>query len=123
MNKKSIKSITEFPIDSFVTVSYENDEHRPPTKLHNKRRGPFQVISKATREEGDVYTCKDLVTHKEHDFHIKMLHPFHYDVLRTNVEEVATVEKHYFTVEKVISHKWKDLELALTNKGRNANNL
>ena len=41
MNKKSIKSITEFPIDSFVTVSYENDEHRPPTKLHNKRRGPF----------------------------------------------------------------------------------
>ena len=123
MNKKSIKSITEFPIDSFVTVSYENDEHRPPTKLHNKRRGPFRVISKSTREEGDVYTCKDLVTHKEHDFHVKMLHPFHYDVLRTNVEEVATVEKHYFTVEKVISHKWIDPELALTSKGRNANNL
>ena len=70
-----------------------------------------------------MYTCKDLVTHKEHDFHVKMLHPFHYDVLRTNVEEVATVEKHYFTVEKVISHKWIDPELAITSKGRNANNL
>ena len=36
--KKQINSITEFPINSFVTAAYENDEHRPPTKLHNKRR-------------------------------------------------------------------------------------
>ena len=40
MNKKVINSITEFPLNSYVTASYENDEHRPPTKLHNKRRGP-----------------------------------------------------------------------------------
>jgi hypothetical protein len=52
-----------------------------------------------------------------------MLHPFYYDVLRTSIEEVATVEKQYFTVEKVISHKWINPELAITNKGRNANNL
>ena len=123
MNKKVINSITEFPLNSFVTAAYENDDHRPPTKLHNKRRGPFRVIAKNTREEGDVYICKDLVTHQEHSFHIKMLQPFYYDVLRTSVEEVATVEKQYFTVDKVISHKWINPELAITNKGRNANNL
>ena len=54
---------------------------------------------------------------------MKLLHPFDYDVLRTSVEEVATVERQYFTVEKVISHKWTNPELALTSKGRNANNL
>lgn len=121
--KKQIESNTEFPIHSFVTAAYENDEHRPPTKLHNKRRGPFKVISKTSREEGDVYKCLDLVTHKEYEFHVKLLHPFQYDVLRTNVEEVATVEKQYFTVERVINHKWTNPELALTSKGRNANNL
>ena len=76
-----------------------------------------------TREEGDVYICQNLVTNKLLKFHVKMLQPFYYDVLRTSVEEVATVERQYFTVEKVISHKWLDPELAITNKGRNANNL
>ena len=109
--KKQIESNTEFPINSFVTAAYENDEHRPTTKLHNKRRGPFKVISKTSREEGDVYKCLDLVTHKEYEFHVKLLHPFQYDVLRTNVEEVATVEKQYFTVERVINHKWTNPEM------------
>ena len=121
--KKSINSNTEFPVNSFVTAAYENDDHRPPTKLHNRRRGPFQVMNKITREEGDVYICRDLVTHKEHSFHVKLLHPFEYDVIRTRIEEVATVERQYFTVETVVGHRWKDPQLALTHKGRNPNNL
>jgi hypothetical protein len=121
--RKSINSNTEFPVNSFVTAAYENDDHRPPTKLHNRRRGPFQVMNKITREEGDVYICRDLVTHKEHSFHVKLLHPFEYDVIRTSIEEVATVERQYFTVETVVGHRWKDPQLALTHKGRNPNNL
>jgi hypothetical protein len=121
--RKVVTSNTEFPINSFVTAAYENDEHRPPTKLHPRRRGPFKILKKISREEGDVYTCLDLVTHKEHNFHVKLLHPFQYDVLRTNVEEVANTEKQYFTVESVVSHRWNNPELALTSKGRLAKNL
>ncbi len=93
------KSYTEFPINSFVTVVYENDEHKPPSKLQNRLRRPFRIFSKTTREEGNVYNCIDLVTTKEYSFHVKLLHPFQsYDVMRTNIEEVATTERQYFTV-------------------------
>jgi len=121
--KNSGSPITEFPINPFVTVAYENDEHKPPTKLHNRRRGPFRILSKTTRDKGDVYNCIDLVTNKEHSFHVKLLHPFQYDVLRTNIEEVATTERQYFTVERVVSHRWKDPQLATTVKGQTASNL
>jgi hypothetical protein len=63
------------------------------------------------------------VTHKEYSFHVKLLHPFQYDVLRTNIEEVATTERQYFTVEKVLSHRWKNRLLASTVKGQTASNL
>ena len=121
--KNSGESRTEFPINSFVTVAYENDEHKPPTKLHNRRRGPYRILSKTTRDEGDVYNCLDLVTNKEYSFHVKLLHPFQYDVTRTNIEEVATTEKQYFTVERVVSHRWKNPQLATTAKGQTASNL
>jgi hypothetical protein len=121
--KKKGTSITEFPIDSFVTAAWENDEHRPPTKLHNIRRGPFRVLRKVTREEGDVYTVLDLVTHKELKFHVKLLHPFQYDPTRMDIEEIATVEKQFFTVERVVSHRWKNEELAINKKGQTPDNL
>lgn len=121
--KKGGISITEFPINSFVTAAWENDEHRPPTKLHNVRRGPFRVLKKVTREEGDVYIVLALVTNKELSFHIKLLHPFQYDVMRTNIEEVATVEKQFFTVECVLAHRWRDEQLATTTKGKNSDNI
>ena len=107
--KNSGEPITEFPINSFVTVAYENDEHKPPSKLHNRRRGPYRILSKTTRDEGDVYNCIDLVTNKEYSFHVKLLHSFQYDVINTNIEEVATTERQYFTVERVTGHRWKIL--------------
>ena len=48
--KNSGESRTEFPINSFVTVAYENDEYKPPTKLHNRRRGPYRILSKMTQD-------------------------------------------------------------------------
>ena len=80
-------------------------------------------MNKTTREEGDVYTVLDLVTNKELSFHVKLLHPFQYDVMRTSIEEVATVEKQFFTVENVVTHRWKEEQLAMTQKGQNSNNL
>ena len=63
------------------------------------------------------------MTNKEYSFHVKLLHPFQYDVTRTNIEEVATTEKQYFTVERVVSHRWKNPQLATTAKGQTASNL
>ena len=117
-------SSTDFPINSFVTAAYENEEHRPPTKLHNRRRGPFRVVRKTVREEGDVYTCVDLVTHKEEDFHVKFLSPFNYDSIHTNLLDVATTERNLFIVEEVLNHRWKDPALASKGqKGKTASNL
>jgi len=121
--KNSGEKHTEFPINSYVTAAYENDEHKPPSKLHPRRRGPFRVISKTQREEGDVYTCQDLITRKNHDFHVKLLHPFIYDNMRTNLVEVATRENQYFIIEKVIGHRWKDPQKALSRKGQIPSNL
>jgi hypothetical protein len=121
--KNKETSVTEFPINSFVTAAWENDEHRPPTKLHNIRRGPFRVLNKVTRKEGDVYTVLDMVTNKELTFHVKLLHPFQYDPDRMDIEEIATTEKQFFTVERVLAHRWKNEELAKTRKGQTPDNI
>jgi hypothetical protein len=43
--------------------------------------------------------------------------------MRTNIEEVATTERQFFTVERVVSHRWKNPQLATTLKGQRADNL
>ena len=58
--KKRKHSDTEFPINSYVLVQYENRDglksHSPPSKLHPKLRGPFRIISKTTRNnQGSIY--------------------------------------------------------------------
>ena len=46
LSENSGLKYTEFPVESYVSVALENGEHKPPTKLHAKRRGPFQIIRK-----------------------------------------------------------------------------
>jgi hypothetical protein len=40
-----------------------------------------------------------------------------------DIEEIATVEKQFFTVERVVSHRWKNEELAINKKGQTPDNL
>ena len=40
LNRTPVNLETEFEIDSFVLVKYENDEHAPPSKVHPLLRGP-----------------------------------------------------------------------------------
>ena len=121
--RNSATNITDFPVNSYVTAAYENDEHRPPSKIHNRRRGPFKVLKKTERAEGDVYTCVDLITHKEYDFHVKLLTEFYYDPVHTDLIEVATTERQTFIVDQVIGHGWIDEEFAESAKGRCPSNL
>jgi transposase InsO family protein len=102
---------TEFPINSYVLVQYENrggpKEHAPNTPLHPILRGPFRVVNKRHRDaQGTIYTCEHLATHKLEDFHVKLLQPFHYDERRVSPEDVAQTDYNLFTVESVRAHRW-----------------
>jgi len=71
---------TEFPINSYVFVQYENLEHKPLSKLHPNLKGPYQVVN----YEESIYTVRNLVTNTLEDFHITNLCPFEYDQLIVN---------------------------------------
>ena len=96
---------TEFDIGSYVLVQYENDDHRPPTKVHPKLRGPFKVMAVTRRNQlGSIYTCQNLESNELADFHVKLLVPFHYDARYTNPDTEALVDKQMFVVETVLEH-------------------
>jgi hypothetical protein len=95
-------NVTSFPINSFVLVNYENEQHKPPSKLHTYRRGPLQVVS----IDGNVYSLKNLVTNKIEDFHVKLLKPFIFNDELINPSEVAMHDEDYHIVTEVCDHKF-----------------
>ena len=48
---------TEFHIGDYVLVAYENDEHKPPSKLHPVLRGPCRVVNHVVRPEATFTLC------------------------------------------------------------------
>ena len=93
---------TEFPINSYVLVLYENLEHKPPSKFHLQNKGPFQVVNVL----GSVYTVRNLVTNKLEDYHITNLRPFIYDPNFTDPREVANADQGVMDIVKVTEHKF-----------------
>jgi hypothetical protein len=74
---KSNKGIAdEFDVNEYVMVKYETTDYEAPSKLHPKLRGPYRVVAKIS---SNIYTCQNLITMKNEDFHIKFLIPFYYD--------------------------------------------
>ena len=97
------RTLTEFPINSYVLAHYGNDPHdRPPTKTHTANQGPFLVVdidSTKTR-----YTVKDIVFNKLFDLHVSWLRPFIYEEGRTNPIDVALADSNEQEIEEVIQH-------------------
>ena len=115
INTDKGKRLTEFKNNSFVMAKYEINDGKPPTKLHPLLRGPYKVITRFKRTEGDIYTVQDLVTNKLYDFHVKLLQPYHYDATRTNPIDTAlrdypTQETEMTIIEKIIKHKFHPKE-------------
>ena len=79
-------------------LKYENDEHRPPSKVLPYWRGPYRVLSNV----GTKYTVQNLVTNKKEDFHVTNMKPFILDP-EMEPEEVARLEQAVDEIEKVIS--------------------
>ena len=103
--------IMDFPVNSFVLVQYENEGHRPPSKLHTQLRGPLQVKERVW-DEGkkqftDFFLLLNLVNNKLEQFHIKNMRPFLYDEAMTNPVEVALADTQAWIVDKIVDHKGK----------------
>ena len=106
------KPETEFDIDSYVLVQYENDERAPPSKVHPLLRGPYKVVAVRTRDSrGTIYTCRNLATNKLEDFHVKLLQPFRYDQRYVDPEQAAMADQQMFEVEEIQDHVFDGKEL------------
>jgi hypothetical protein len=100
--QRSAKHMTEFPINSYVLVNYENEEHKAPSKLHTYLRGPLRVVNYSK----NVYTLENLVTRKLEDFHVKLLHPFIFDNTREDPRMIAQHDEDYFEIQQVLTHRF-----------------
>ena len=91
------KEITEFPINSHVLQTYEQDNKRPPTKLNSKLRGPHKIVAKRSTEIGpdvqNANTVQNLASNKLEDFKVTDLKPFRFDEQRVNPQEIALRDK------------------------------
>jgi hypothetical protein len=121
LKKDNNKQITYFEVDSLVLAQHEV---RKTSKLLPTWRGPFRVLSRKIREQGDIYTCQNLITMKVYDFHVTKLKQYIYDELRTNPIDAAAMDKDEFIVEAVLDHKFthkdkkaSDLNLLIKWKG------
>jgi hypothetical protein len=97
------RTLTEFPINSYVLAHYGNDPNdRPPTKTHTANQGPFLVVdidSTKTR-----YTVKDIVYNKLFDLHVTWLRPYLYEEGRTNPIDAALADSNEREIEEVTQH-------------------
>jgi hypothetical protein len=111
IKQREPENVTSFPINSFVLVNYENELHKPPSKLHTFRRGPLQVM----KIDGNVYTLKNLVTNKLEDFHVKLLKPFVFNKDLIDPSLVAMHDEDYHIITEVCNHKFQGPRTKRTN--------
>ena len=115
VSTKQQQNPTEFPINSYVLVHYRSGS--PPTRLHTAWRGPMRVVSGSNSR----YILYDLVTTREHRYHVSDMKQFLFDPLLVDPVDVARRDRMEFFVESISDHqggltrstieffvKWKD---------------
>ena len=94
-------AVTEFPINSYVLIQYENKMHKAPSKMHPLLKGPMKVVNIV----GNQYTVQNLVTLKCETFHITNLLPFRYDATRTDPRLIANIDQRVSDIEAILEHR------------------
>merc|ERR1711991_9210 len=92
-------TVTHFPINSYVLVSYETQKE---TKLHTTKHGPYRVLNHI----GTVYTVEHLVTGEIKDFHVTKLSEYNVDEDNEDIIRVAKIHDGYADITSVIDHKF-----------------
>lgn len=91
-------SRTEFPVGSYVLLNHPTD---PPTRLHARKRGPYQII----KFHKNDYTIRNLINHKELTVNVTRLIPFVYDPLYTDPRHVAMADNQEFEIDCILAHR------------------
>ena len=115
VSTKQQQSHTEFSFNSYVLVHYRSGS--PPKRLDTAWRGPMRVVSGSNSR----YTLYDLVTTREHRYHVSDMKRFLYDPLLVDPVDVARRDRMEFFFESISDHqgglprstieffvKWKD---------------
>ena len=95
---KNAKPITIFPVGSYVLAKYAVG---PPTRLHTKWQGPFQVVSYVNSE----YTLLNLVSKAERITHASNLKVFIFDPLRVSAPDIARHDYMEFFIESIVEYR------------------
>jgi len=95
--------VTEFPINSFVLVSYPETGYgrNKPTRFDPNWRGPMRVIE----HKGSEYTLLNLVNKQQMKVHISLLKPFVYDPAKVDPLEIAMYDTQEYYIEMILEHR------------------
>jgi hypothetical protein len=91
-----------FEIGDYVMISYPT---RAPHKLSSIYRGPMKIVDKV---RDDIFTCYDMTTAKNINFHIDRLRIFNVDkenVVEEEVLKLAASDRDEYVVEKIVEHR------------------
>ena len=93
---------TIFPDNSYVLAQ---PEVGPANKLSPIWLGPYQIIERYSRQEGDVYRVVHLATNKQFDFRVDRLKLFEFDPNFVDPTQVAILDANLYIVEAIIRHR------------------
>jgi len=102
-NDKQLHELTKFKLDSLVLV--QPREGKRAHKLAPRWLGPQRIVN--ISDNGTTYTLQDLVTTKNHDYHVSQLKEYRHDPLsdKTPLEIALQDHDHVYIVEKILDIK------------------
>ena len=94
---------TTFPIGTYVLVTQATGilGAKPPTKLHPRLMRLFVVMNSIK----ETYTCRNLVTEDNEDFHVSRLREFYFQEEFVNPKDVAMRDNEEFVVDSIQEHR------------------
>jgi hypothetical protein len=99
---------TTFPVNSYVLVTPEVPS---ANKLAAPWLGPYQILQRFERTEGDVYRCLHLSTNHEFDFRVDRLNPFYFDDDAV-LHDTAQLDQEQYEIEAIVRHRFNGTHTA-----------
>jgi len=100
--KQPLEVPTIFPDNSYVLAMPEIGR---ANKLSPTWLGPYQILERYSRPEGDIYRVLHLATNKRFDFRVDRLKIFEFDPNFLDPIQVAVLDDNTYIVESIIKHR------------------
>jgi hypothetical protein len=102
LSKQPLDIPTIFPDNSYVLAMPEIGR---ANKLSPTWLGPYQIVERYSRPEGDVYRVVHLATNKRYDFRVDRLKLFDFDPNFVDPTAVAILDDNMYIVESILKHR------------------